>query len=199
MKLSKEKIKTIVQENYGRVALSESGCCGENKISSIKELSKQLDYSQEDIACGLGDSNLGLGCGNPVAISDLKSGETLVDLGCGAGFDAFLAAKKVTLKGNVIGIDMTPEMISKAKKNAKKGDYKNVDFRLGEIDNLPISDNTADVVISNCVINLAPDKKSVYREIFRILKPGGRISISDMVRCGEIPEEIKNNPAAYTG
>lgn len=199
MKLSKNEIKKIVRESYAQAALSGSSCCGLTGFTSISDLGRKLDYSEEDMAGGQGDANLGLGCGNPVAEADLKPGETVVDLGCGAGFDAFLSAKKVGIGGKVIGIDMTPEMINSAKKNAEKMESDNVDFRLGEIEHLPVSDNTADVVMSNCVINLSPDKKAVYKEMFRVLKPGGRISISDIVRCGEIPQEIKNNPAAYTG
>jgi len=199
MKLSKNQIKKIVRESYTQAALSSSSCCDSTGFTSILDLGRKLDYSEEDMAGGQGDANLGLGCGNPVAEADLKPGETVVDLGCGAGFDAFLSAKKVGTGGKVIGIDMTPEMINSAKKNAEKMESDNVDFRLGEIEHLPISDNTADVVMSNCVINLSPDKKAVYKEMFRVLKPGGRISISDIVRCGEIPQEIKNNPAAYTG
>jgi len=199
MKLSKNQIKKIVRESYTQAALSSSSCCDSTGFTSILDLGRKLDYSEEDMAGGQGDANLGLGCGNPVAEADLKPGETVVDLGCGAGFDAFLSAKKVGTGGKVIGIDMTPEMINSAKKNAEKMESDNVDFRLGEIEHLPISDNTADVIMSNCVINLSPDKKAVYKEMFRVLKPGGRISISDIVRCGEIPQEIKNNPAAYTG
>lgn len=199
MELSKNEIKKIVRESYAQTALSGSSCCNSTSFTSISDLGTKLDYSEEDMTGGLGDANLGLGCGNPVAEADLKPGETVVDLGCGAGFDAFLSAKKVGIEGKVIGIDMTPEMINSAKKNAEKMESENIDFRLGEIEHLPVSDNTADVVMSNCVINLSPDKKTVYKEMFRVLKPGGRISISDIVRCGEIPQEIKNNPAAYTG
>lgn len=199
MKLPKNKMKEIVKKHYARTALSGSGCCDTTGLISISDLSRKLDYSEEDMACGQGEANLGLGCGNPVFEAALKPGETVVDLGCGAGFDAFLSSKSVGSTGKVIGIDMTSEMINTAKKNAKSMGVDNVDFRLGEIEHLPVSDNTVDVVISNCVINLSPDKKSVYREMLRVLKPGGRISISDIVRCGEIPEEIKTNPAAYTG
>lgn len=142
---------------------------------------------------------MGLGCGNPLTIADLKPEETVLDLGSGAGFDAFLAAKSVGKEGKVIGVDMTREMIKKAKKNVDKIGVGNVEFRLGEIEELPVPDNSVDVVLSNCVINLSPDKRAVFGELFRVLKPGGRISISDVLRSGEIPREIMDDPKAYTG
>ena len=199
MKSSKNKIKEIVKDLYAHAALSETGCCDATGLISISDLGRKLDYSEEDMAGDQGQANLGLGCGNPVSEAVLKPGETVIDLGCGAGFDAFLSAKAVGPAGKVIGIDMTPEMIDRAKKNAESLGVDNVDFRPGEIEHLPVPEETADVVISNCVINLSPDKKAVYREMHRVLKPGGRISISDIVRSGEFPAEIKNNPAAYTG
>ena len=145
-----------------------------------------------------GEANLGLGCGNPISRADLKPGETVLDLGSGAGFDAFLAAKRVGESGKVIGVDMTAEMVQKAEPTREKLNISNVDFRLGEIEKLPVADRSVDVVISNCVINLSPDKSAVFGEIYRSLKPGGRIIISDILRSGEIPEELRNNPAAYT-
>lgn len=160
---------------------------------------KKLGYTNDQLAIGLGEVNLGLGCGNPLAMADFKPGETVLDLGSGPGFDAFLAAKSVGAAGQVSGVDMTPEMISKAKKNAEKLNVTNVEFRLGEIEKLPVADSSVDVVLSNCVINLSPEKGAVYGEIFRVLKPGGRISISDVLSSGELPEEIKENPSAYTG
>jgi ubiquinone/menaquinone biosynthesis C-methylase UbiE len=160
---------------------------------------EMIGYTNDQLKIGLGDANLGLGCGNPISVADLKPGETVVDLGSGAGFDAFLAAKSVGPDGTVIGVDMTPEMIDKAQKNAEKLDVRSVEFRLGEIERLPVEDDTADVVVSNCVINLSPDKRAVYGEIFRILRPGGRISISDVLRSGELPEKIKLDPTAFTG
>ncbi len=144
-------------------------------------------------------ANLGLGCGNPIALASIKEGETVLDLGSGAGFDCFLAANRVGGKGRVIGVDMTPEMLEKARENARQGDYNNVEFRLGEIENLPVADSSIDVIISNCVINLAPDKNRVFHEAFRALKPGGRIMVSDIVLEKELPENIKNSIEAYVG
>jgi ubiquinone/menaquinone biosynthesis C-methylase UbiE len=144
-------------------------------------------------------ANLGLGCGNPVALASLKEGETVLDLGSGAGFDCFLAANKVGREGRVIGVDMTPEMLDKARENARDGDYANVEFRLGEIENLPVANSSVDIIISNCVINLARDKERVFKEAFRVLKPGGRIIVSDIVLNRELPEKIKSSIEAYVG
>ena len=163
------------------------------------DMGQRVGYTKDQLAIGLGQANLGLGCGNPLAIADLQPGEQVIDLGSGAGFDAFLAAKNVGPEGKVIGIDMTPEMIGKARKNAEQLDVENVEFRLGEIEHLPVEDGFADVVLSNCVINLSPDKQAVYGEIFRILKSGGRICISDVLRSKEIPKSLKDDPVAYTG
>jgi len=202
---SKDKIRHMVRKRYAKVAQSaECGCsgicCGESSNPvDILDFGKKLDYTNDQLAIGLGEVNLGLGCGNPVTMADLKPGETVLDLGSGAGFDAFLAAKSVGLGGEVIGVDMTPEMITKAKNNAEKLHLSNVEFKLGEIEKLPVPDNSVDVVMSNCVINLSPDKRAVYSEILRVLKPGGRISLSDVLSTGEIPMEIKDNPSAYTG
>lgn len=205
MKNRKDKIHGLVIEKYSEIAKGENegcmhSCCGgTTPLVDIKELGKALDYKEEDLLLAPGQANLNLGCGNPLSIADLQPGETVLDLGSGAGFDAFLASKQVGEIGKVIGMDMTPEMIQKAMENAKKLDISNVDFRLGKIEKLPISDNSVDVVISNCVINLSPDKSAVFGEIYRVLKPGGRFIISDVLRSGEIPEELRKNPAAYTG
>jgi arsenite methyltransferase len=200
-----DKIHHLVMEKYADIAKGNAGgcspsCCGESRpLITIQEIGKALDYKEEDLLLAPGEANLGLGCGNPISMAGLKPGEVVLDLGSGAGFDAFLAAKRVGESGKVIGMDMTPEMVQKARTNAEKLSVSNVDFRLGEIERLPVPDSSVDVVISNCVINLSPDKSSVFKEIYRSLKAGGRIVISDVLRSGEIPDELRNNPAAYTG
>jgi len=200
-----EKIKKIVREAYAKVAKEETSCCAAKSAPcscstpTSEKISKKIGYSEEDINSVPEGANLGLGCGNPVALASLKKGETVLDLGSGAGFDCFLAASRVGKKGKVIGVDMTPEMIDKARENARKGKYQNVEFRLGEIENLPVADGTIDVVISNCVINLSPDKKRVFEEAFRVLKPNGRLMVSDIVLSKELPEIIKKNVQAYIG
>jgi arsenite methyltransferase len=199
------KIYNLVKEKYSGIAKgSASGCApsccgGSPSLVNIMDRGKTLDYSEKDLSLAPGEANLGLGCGNPMSRAELKPGETVLDLGSGAGFDAFLAAQRVGESGKVIGVDMTHEMIEKARVNAEKLNMSNVEFRLGEIEKLPVSDGSVDVVISNCVINLSPDKAAVFKEIHRALKPGGRIIISDILRSGEIPEEIRSNPIAYTG
>jgi ubiquinone/menaquinone biosynthesis C-methylase UbiE len=200
-----EKIKKIVREGYAKVAKKDMTCCSDTpapctcSTSTSEEISRRIGYSKEDISSVPEGANLGLGCGNPVALASLKKGETVLDLGSGAGFDCFLAARRVGQNGKVIGVDMTPEMIDKARENARKGKYPNVEFRLGEIENLPVADGAVDVVISNCVINLSPDKKHVFEEAFRVLKPNGRLMVSDIVLMKRLPETIRKNVQAYIG
>jgi arsenite methyltransferase len=205
MEEQKERIHELVKEKYAGVATGGSSgcapsCCGTSpSLVNIIDLGKALDYTDEDLLVAPGEANLGLGCGNPLAIAELSEGETVLDLGSGAGFDAFLSAKRVGETGKVIGVDMTHEMIEKARDNAQRLNASNIEFRLGKIEELPVEDNSVDAVISNCVINLSPDKSAVFKEMYRTLKPGGRICISDILASREIPPEIKNNPAAYTG
>ncbi len=199
------EIHDLVKEKYAAIAegkrgMGASSCCGgPTLIRDIQAIGKVLDYQDADLVLAPGEANLGLGCGNPIGKADLKLGETVLDLGSGAGFDAFLAARQVGAAGKVIGMDMTEEMVVKARANTEMLNINNVDFRLGKIEALPVDDNSVNVVISNCVINLSPDKAAVFGEIHRVLKPGGRIVISDVLRSGEIPKALQKDPAAYTG
>jgi len=193
-----DEIRQGVRKSYAGIAeASDGGCCGTDSTSA-EEASSALGYSTDEMKTAPEGANLGLGCGNPQAISALKPGETVVDLGSGGGFDCFLAAKAVGKDGRVIGVDMTPEMVAKARENAAKSGAENVEFRLGEIESLPVADNTADVVISNCVINLSPEKPRVFEEAFRVLKSGGRLAVFDMVATAELPKEITDDPALYS-
>lgn len=204
-----DTIRNKVRESYTKVAEANnqnkssgitSSCCGVSDDIDINTLnSLRLGYSQSDLENVPAGADMGLGCGNPRAIAELSPGETVVDLGSGGGFDAFLAAREIGTTGKVIGVDMTPTMISKARKNAEKAGFENVEFRLGEIEHLPVADNSVDVIISNCVINLSPNKSQVFKDAFRVLKPGGRLAISDVVASCEMPQEMKNDLELYSG
>lgn len=202
--MEKEEIRKVVRKGYGKIAKQDSSCCAPGKTCCgstdlAQDISKNIGYTEEELKTVPEGANLGLGCGNPVALASLKEGETVLDLGSGAGFDCFLAAGRVGGSGRVIGVDMTPEMVEKARGNAVKGNYTNVEFRLGEIENLPAADNSVDAVISNCVINLSPEKRRVFIEAFRVLKPGGRLMVSDIVLLKELLDVVKNSIEAYVG
>lgn len=205
MGIKDNEIKKQVRSRYARAANTKTSCCapasspcgcGQPDLSQEKA-GQMVGYSPDELAGIPEDANLGLGCGNPTALAGLKTGETVLDLGSGAGIDCFLAARKVGPSGRVIGVDMTPEMLDRARENARKGGTTNVEFRLGEIENLPIADNSVDVILSNCVINLSTDKPGVFREAFRVLRPGGRMMVSDLALKKPLPKAVRESVEAY--
>jgi len=205
--INHDQIRSAVRENYTKISQGNSSsccdpsssCCETSAEDEAVMISAVLGYSKIELTAVPQGANLGLGCGNPQAIASLKPGEVVLDLGSGAGFDVFLAARSVGEQGRVIGVDMTPSMVSKARQNLQRSSFTNVEFRLGEIEALPVADGIIDVIISNCVINLSPEKDKVVKEALRVLKPGGRLAISDVVRTAELPEEVKSDLQLYSG
>ncbi|MHC4166675.1 MAG: arsenite methyltransferase [Planctomycetota bacterium] len=205
--LRDDEVRQAVRKTYGDIAKAgsagygggPSSCCGQAESPSARAVSVKMGYSEDDVATVPEGANMGLGCGNPQAIASLRPGETVLDLGSGGGFDCFLAGRAVGPDGHVIGVDMTPDMISKARENAAKSQDRNVEFRLGEIEHLPVADGSVDVIISNCVINLSPEKPKVYKEMFRALKSGGRIAVSDIVATAPLPDDMREDLALHAG